>query len=267
MLLSIYFPTSSLELGILALSLLFLSFLIKKLFWLGSKKHDIDAAMIFLFLVALTLLWLLVAKGIPEVGRWFAKKPDTGPGSKASGFTVKPWMWLCAIGLLLLFLFRNKLRRIKRPEFKSQWWVAIMFGLLGFYILNKEVLHLEIPWFKSDRPLPKRSQSTYVDPLTKVPFLDKSGRNTMAQGKFFQMDIRRGDPSMSFDPTDADTTVLYFRRVDPTQNVRLKLWKDEDGEKQFMFIPYEPFEGFFLGSVYVACENRNVAVIVSEKNR
>ena len=269
LLLSIYFPTSWMELGILLLGMILLSFLIKKILWVGGKKNDIDAAMIFLFLAALTILWLIVAKGIPEISKWFAKKPDAEPGSKTNGFTVKPWMWLGAIGLLLLFLFRNKLRRIKRPTLSSQWWVGIMFGLLGFYILNKEVLHLEMPsWLQSNRPSPKSSQSTYVDPLTLSPLLNKNGPNEMVKGKFFQIaNIRRGDPSISFFPTDPQETILYFRKTDPTQNWRLRIWTDVEGIIHKEYIPYEPTEDLYLGTLYVACENRSATVKVLEKKK
>lgn len=186
------------------------------------------------------------------------------------------WLFLIMITIMavvLLWRFRSSipkpsLPKITIPTIKWRWkwlWVIPVIVLIWYaYYEWQDYKAKKLAW----RPNVVINNSNRVDPLIGSPYLNMDGekKNVMEKGQFFQFDINWDEPGISFDPETSEKVVLYFQKSeDPTRHWRLILWKNEQGEKEFLFSPRLPIPEALIGKVYVKSEINSVDVVVSRK--
>lgn len=112
----------------------------------------------------------------------------------------------------------------------------------------------------------QQTYQPFTDPEVSKPYADLNlnGENVMEKGVFFKFKVNYDDPGISFNPNGSDTTVLsFYKAEDKTRNWRLKLWKDNQGNKQYLFSPIQPSGDVLVGTVFVCCENKTNVVNVN----
>lgn len=181
------------------------------------------------------------------------------------------WFWF-VLGILIILIivwnFRKNL--LSKIPGKFNWkWLWSLLGLVVAAWLVWLGWSLIEPIFvtKYAEQHPQQSTTRYrVDPLNGSPDFNTNGRNSMKEGEWYQFTVDWDEPGISYDPIDSDTTLLFFQKSEnPTRKWTLKLWKNESGEKEYLWSPIAPVVAVWVGKIYVKCINRSTVVVVSKE--
>lgn len=235
------------------------------------------------------ILYICMAICIPGVVFFFYRfvyKKVASEITKMKGIdTIPDWVWFIFLGtmiLVILWYFRKKIsfkkpnitwklpdvqKFVKKFSWKWLWSIPIFIG--SAWLIWLVYSTIIAPWLVSKyaETHPTQSSIRYtVDPLNGSPDFNTNGRNSMKKGEFFQFTVGWDEPGISYDPIDSDTTLLFFQKSeDITLKWTLKLWKNESGEKEYLWSPIAPVAKVWVGKIYVKCINRSAIVVVSKK--
>lgn len=231
----------------------------------GNGVKTFLQANIWVIPVGLTLIVLILL--------YFFGEFDTDTVKKNPIITLVSsyWFWIIVILLVVSLLLRPKLVKNKTEKINWSWkWLwSIPIFIGSAWLIWLVYSTLIAPWLVSKyaESHPTQSNIKYtVDPLNGSPDFNTSGRNNMKKGEFFQFTVEWDDTGISYDPIDSDTTVLHFQKSEnATRKWTLKLWKNEFGEKEYLWSPRAPVAKVWVGKIYVKCINRSAVVVVSKK--
>lgn len=247
--LNIYFPTSWLEIGILCLSIIVLTIVIKNLLLAGHKKVDMPSIIIFIVLATLVLIWLFIAKGIPGIKNIWQqiKIPEE----------TKPWIWVSLgvlVLLVLIFIFRKNIPNMRRPSIGFSWlWVGIpllvIAGIWGYkqYQISRFVSGIS----RGTTSGSGNNFSNNNHSAKTYPSYSLDGENIMKKDEWKEFEFvasNENEPTFHFDsPKGYDRFIItYQKKDDPGITWKREVWRDETtGEvhRELIGSKPPPFEG------------------------